>query len=125
MEIALAGCTLDSFEWGFSVNLAFSAGWEVRIEGRFGLRTPHAGVMVDPATYYGREIASPALAALVGRAVEAAEVSRSGLLAITFDRGPALTVGPDDEYESWTVAGPGGVKVICGPGGEVTSWPAG
>jgi hypothetical protein len=59
------------------------------------------------------------LTALLERVVDAAEVSQPGALVLTFEGGFVLTVGPDGDYESWTVAGPAGVKLIRQPGGEI------
>jgi hypothetical protein len=122
VKIALAGSRLNSLECDYTVNLLFSDEWEVRIETLFMLRTPDELMTVDPSVNAERGVVL--LTALVGRKVDEAEVSQSGELVLIFEGGSVLTIGPDDDYESWTVAGPAGVKLICQPGGEVAVWSA-
>jgi hypothetical protein len=59
---------------------------------------------------------------LVGQETSLAEVDEAGWLWIDFAGGGRLLVGPDDSFEAWTVSGPDGFKVVCGPGGELSSW---
>ena len=121
-KIAVAGNRLNSFDCEYTVNLIFSGGWEVRIETLFHLRTPNGIITVNPSVDAEGHVVF--LTALIGQAVDVAEVGRSGALALTFEGGSVLTAGPDDDYESWTVAGPAGVKLVCQPGGEVAVWSA-
>jgi hypothetical protein len=64
---------------------------------------------------------APMLQLLKQEVTEAVEAE--GILTMTFGDGFTLEALPDDEYESWTVAGPDRV-VQCLPGGEIqiASW---
>jgi len=41
---------------------------------------------------------------------------------IDLDGGARLLVEADPPYEAWTVAGPGGMKVVSLPGGGLSVW---
>lgn len=57
-----------------------------------------------------------------GRTVKSAATDESGGLLVSFADGTHVHVGSDEEYESWALAGPGGMKVVCMPGGELAVW---
>ena len=61
---------------------------------------------------------------LVAGSVASATADSEGMLRIALDDGARLIVAPDPQFEAWTVAGPDGFKVVCGPGGELSSWSA-
>lgn len=33
-----------------------------------------------------------------------------------------MTVVADERFEAWTIAGPGGLTIVCLPGGELAVW---
>lgn len=47
--------------------------------------------------------------------------AEDGVLRLRFEGGFTLEALPDNQYESWTVAGPNGVTQ-CLPAGEIGSW---
>jgi hypothetical protein len=122
MKIELAGIRLEMVEFDYTMRLAFSGGWEVRVETPFQLSTRAGATSVDPGE--DAERGGPLMAALSGRAVDEAHVSESGVLTLNFDEGTVLTIQPDSDYEAWTVAGPKGQKLVSLPGGEVATWSA-
>jgi len=49
----------------------------------------------------------------------AARVGALGYLTLTFDNGSEIRAGPELDFESWTVSGPGNLDLFCLPGGPV------
>jgi hypothetical protein len=45
-----------------------------------------------------------------------------GRLALTFANGFAVSVDPDDHYESWQINSEDGLLIVCTPGGDLTIW---
>src|SRR4051794_30183358 len=70
----------------------------------------------------GRDTDSPAVAQLPGQVVSLARADESGGLRIESVGGTGLLAMPDSNFEAWTVAGPDGLKVVCGPGGKLSVW---
>ena len=70
----------------------------------------------------GRHTDAPAVTQLSGQVVSLARADDSGGLRIEFVGGARLLAMPDSSFEAWTVAGPGRLKVVCGPGGELSVW---
>jgi hypothetical protein len=99
MDLGLTGRTVLAEDRGYTVGLLLSGGFELRIESA---RVPAdlAGLVIIGGTAEG------------------------GTLLVAFDDDTTMTVGPDPEFEAWTLAGPDGYKVVCGPGGELSVWPA-
>ena len=64
---------------------------------------------------------APALA-LLHMEVLSAVAFKSGVLRLVFSNAMHLTVRPDAQYEAWTIAGPGPMKCVCLPGGELAVW---
>lgn len=53
--------------------------------------------------------------------VSSAKVDDQG--ALTIELGALSLISPPDaRFESWQIAGSDGFRVICGPGGQLTSW---
>jgi hypothetical protein len=90
----------------------------VRIEGTFAILdqgrvhrlTPSAPKELGPAV------------GLFGQVVRSATASARGELEISFEDGRVLSVQPDARYEAWEIYGPGGMRAVCTPGGEVSVW---
>ncbi|PKV82631.1 hypothetical protein BX283_0071 [Streptomyces sp. TLI_146] len=59
---------------------------------------------------------------LFGRAVTEATAFKDGRLLVEFDQGARLTVAPDADFEAWNITGPGALRVVCMPGGELAIW---
>ncbi len=90
----------------------------IRLEGDFVLQEPGGEYPLSPAhpTALG-----PALSAL-GKTVATAKVYKDGCLEVHFADGSILSVKPDVAYEAWEIAGPGGLHVVCTPGGSLSIW---
>jgi hypothetical protein len=90
----------------------------IRIEGDFVVKGHDGEHRLSPAcpTALG-----PALSTL-GKAVTAAKAYKDGCLTVHFADGSIFTVKPDVAYEAWEIAGPGGLRVVCTPGGSLSIW---
>jgi Family of unknown function (DUF6188) len=54
------------------------------------------------------------------------EAYKDGRLRVHFAGGGRLAVEADPDYEVWTLTGPGGLRLVCLPGGDLAVWtPAG
>lgn len=90
----------------------------VRIEGTFAV-VEHGRVhRISPSA---PEELGPAVG-LFGQVVRSATASALGRLEVAFEDGRMLSVEPDARYEAWEIHGPGGMRVVCAPGGEVSVW---
>jgi Family of unknown function (DUF6188) len=59
----------------------------------------------------------------VGRTgVAEAWVMPSGALRMTFHDGSRMNVPACDGFEAWSLSASTGLRVVCGPAGEVTTW---
>jgi hypothetical protein len=59
---------------------------------------------------------------LLGDVVRSARTRDTGELEITFGSGSRLLVDADPDVESWAVAGPDGMLIVCVSRGEVAVW---
>ena len=118
----LAGRKLEYVRLGHAVVLSFSGRCQVVIETVVHLDGPGGPVDVEPG-----EHPSDILATLLGDVVRTARTRDGGELELTFGSGASLVVGVDADVESWALAGPGGVLIVCLAGGELAVWgdPAG
>jgi hypothetical protein len=119
VELGFAGEKLTGHELGFTVRLDFSGGYEVRVEAVFTVRTADGDHRVVPG---GDDGGGAVLDALTGRVVTVATADDAGGLRIDLDGGARVLAEADAEYEAWTVAGPGGMKVVSLPGGGLSVW---
>ena len=62
-----------------------------------------------------------ALLACLGRPVLDVDVS-GGSLTLRFSTEIGFRVDPDDEYEAWQISSDDGLRIVCAPGGEVSTW---
>lgn len=113
----LAGRKLEYVRLGHVVVLNFSGGLQVLIETPARLTGPGGRFDVEPG-----EKPSDVLAMLLGDVVTAARATDAGELRIAFGSGSELSVGVDVDFESWAVAGPGGLLIVCLAGGELAVW---
>ncbi|WP_250029537.1 DUF6188 family protein [Paractinoplanes maris] len=118
MDLGFAGQPVVGTEFGFTVAIRFGGGFELRVETPFALCVDGFDREVEP----GRHGDAPAVTQLTGHVVSLASADDSGGLRIDFAAGGRLTAGPDSSFEAWTVAGPHGFKVVCGPAGELSVW---
>jgi hypothetical protein len=118
MDLGFAGQAVVGTDFGYTVALEFGGGYEVRVESHFTLRIDGLDREIEP----GRDADAPAVAQLSGQVVSLARADDTGGLRIEFVGGARLLAMPDSNFEAWTLAGPGGLKVVCGPGGELSVW---
>lgn len=111
-------CRLD---YAFTLVIADDpeGSFEVRIEQPFVVTGSDGEVTLD-AEGDPQQMA-PALRVL-RRTVEQAIAFKDGGLELTFDDGTVLRVAADEDYEAWNIAGPGGLRVVSMPGGELAIW---
>ncbi|BBH66685.1 hypothetical protein ACTI_33700 [Actinoplanes sp. OR16] len=114
MDLGFAGREVVAQDFGYTVALTFSGGYEIRIETAFTLFESGRGREITPGEEGDAE--------LVGRVVESAAGDDRGGLRIDFGGGVRLIVPADDDFEAWTLAGPDGLKVVSTPGGELSVW---
>ena len=90
----------------------------IRIEGGFVFQEQGTTYQLSPAhpTALG-----PALST-IGKVVAAARAYKDGCLDLRFADGSTLLVKPDVAYEAWEIAGTGGLRVVCTPGGSLSLW---
>lgn len=121
MDLGLKGQVVTSQGFGYTVSFETDGGYELRIENDYTL-TAAAGILrFSPES--SNADARP-LTDLVGKLVESSETDTDGTLTLIFNNGSILRTEASKSYESWTVAGPDGYKVVCMPGGELAVWQA-
>jgi hypothetical protein len=113
----LGGRKLEYVRLGHAIVLGLSGGCQVLIETVTQLHGPGGRVDVEPG-----ENPSDILATLLGDVVRTACIRDTGELQITFRSGALLLVGVDADFESWAVAGPDGLLIVCLARGELAVW---
>jgi len=94
--------------------------WELRIEQPFWVTEPDGTEhLVVPEEAAHLDIV---LAAVLRATVEGASAFKDGHLELRLDGGTVLRVPPDEGFEAWTVTGPGGIRLVSLPGGELAIW---
>jgi Family of unknown function (DUF6188) len=68
--------------------------------------------------------AGPALACL-NKGIRGGTAFKDGRLELRFEDGLELRVQAGEDYEPWTLTGPGGLRVVSAPGGELSIWSPG
>ena len=121
MDLELDGQTITNHAFGYTLLLVTDAGFKLNIQNDCTLHTSTGSWNISPEALQAEF--DPALR-LTNHTISSATTDQSGTLNISFTDGHQLTVGPDAEYEAWTLAGPDGQKVVCLPGGELATWPA-
>ncbi|MFB9905095.1 DUF6188 family protein [Allokutzneria oryzae] len=100
-----------------ALTLLLSGGALITVESAAELSTPDGPVRLLP----DRQKVAPALA-LFGAKLTWEIIFRHGALHLGFDNGYHLTVEPDPRFEAWSATGPGELRVVCTPGGELATW---
>jgi hypothetical protein len=111
-------CTLD-----YRFGLNFYGGDDeaaIIVEGAFRL-LDNEDVLEMDATQPAE--LGPAFA-LVRRVVRTARATETGRLEVLFEDGSRLIVEPNEQFEAWEMYGPGGIRAICMPGGDIAIWNA-
>ena len=58
---------------------------------------------------------------LFGATVNSGVAFKTGTLRLVLGHFQ-LTVRADPQYEAWNVVGPGGIRIVCRPGGQLVIW---
>jgi hypothetical protein len=124
VPIELIGCHVDRTSFDYQVRLDFSAlgsdeGY--RVDAELVIETPFLFCGADGEWHEldpGTGAALAPILDLFRRTVTTVEIRTRGALHLTFDDGAQLNVGPDPQYDSWSLNGSGIKPVIVGPGGE-------
>jgi len=74
---------------------------------------------IDPELHRS---AAVGLIDLMGVRWSEAAVDSRGELRISFENGRSLVAASVPRYEAWVINGPGGLLVVCMPGGELAVW---
>jgi hypothetical protein len=119
MELGLEGQTVTQASADFTVSLSTDANYEVRIETDFSLHTPDGDLHLSLGT---GDVDETTFHPLLRQKVRSSVAEDTGTLVLAFGDGTGVRVEPDDAYEAWTIAGPGGQKIVCMPGGELAVW---
>jgi hypothetical protein len=120
MELPLAGQAVSRVAFDYAVTLWTDGGGELRVETPFTITGGGgAAVRVVPAAAAG---SAALLVGLLKINVETASVADDGTLRLRLAGGGTIEVGPDEQFEAWTFAGPKGEKAVCMPGGGLTTW---
>jgi hypothetical protein len=122
-DLPLGGCTVIqcSIDWGFTLRLAREADtFEIRVEQPFTFTTSAGEILTvqpeeDPTTL------GPVLT-ITRTSVVASHISSSGNLELCFADDSSMDVPPSADFEAWSLTGPHGLRIVCGPNGEITKW---
>lgn len=120
VDLGLQGQTLLSEHVEYSAVLNFSGKYMTRIESPFTLHLKNNDFEFSPEND-PPESFEP-VRELIGQTVTESVAEDSGTLRLAFANGASVIVEPDDDYEAWTVAGPGGMLIVCMPHGELAVW---
>ena len=109
-------CFLDS---AFGIELAApDCEMTIRIEGTFrlnGIDGEYKLSPVQPTTL------GPAFS-LFQKQIHTVIAHKDGRLDVEFSDGSRLSVEADADYETWEIAGSGGLQIVCAPGGRLSIW---
>lgn len=108
-----------SFDWAVTWVITTESGEiEIRVEQPFlfGRRNP---VLLEPV---GDPVHLVPVLSTVRDSIVRIEAFADGRLELEFGAGAVVAVAPSEEFEAWTVTGPGDVKLVSIPGGGVTVW---
>jgi hypothetical protein len=117
----LVGCAVHRTAFDFQVRLELvdeAEDGDARVDAELVVETLFRLRDAEGRSHDLRPATGTALApvlALFGRTVTAVRL-RSGTLALTFDDGAELSVGPNPAHESWWLTGHGIEPILVGPG---------
>lgn len=120
VNLRLHGRTIDTVSYGYLIRLGISGGYELQVESRMELKgSDGASVLVDADA-----TGSDQLSSLIGCSIVEAVAAEAGSLDVIASSDVRLHIGPGEDFESWTLTGPGGIRVVSLPGGELAKWGA-
>jgi hypothetical protein len=120
MDLGLRGKTVVSQQIEYAVAMYLTDGYFIRLDGPFTLLLQDQRFVITPDSDPPEQFDS--VRDLVGQVISESIVDESGVLSVSFDSGAKILSVPDGEYESWTMAGPGGRMVVSMPSGELAIW---
>lgn len=120
MTLDVAGHAVTGVTTEFVLDLHIDEGWVFQAESAIDITTGAGTVSTD-----GESLGEVQglLTALVGVVVTSFEVGTDGS-AVLVVGDTTLTARPDPDFESWNIVGPRKERIVCGPGGELTTWSA-
>ncbi len=120
--LPLAGRSVERVCIDFAVTLVITGGLELRIEQPFVIEGADGSeALLVPEGDPDRLAAAVTLAR---REVATAEAFKDGHLEIGFADGAHLEVPADEGFEAWELVGPGGLRTVSLPGGDLAVWRA-
>lgn len=119
MELALGGRHVVSVGMDGALVLITDRGDELRVESAFRIVAGDVAATIDPADAAGEDAT---LEPLRGE-ITAASAAADGTLELRVGT-TALSVPPDPDFEAWGLVCRDGARVVCMPGGGLTTWPA-
>ena len=118
-QLRVRDAVIDQCCFGYAVVLQLSEGaavWEIRIEQPFAATTfDGAEHLVVPEEDSRLQI----VLSMLRSTVESAEAIKDGHFVLRCSGGDILQIPPDEGFEAWTVVGPGGIRLVSLPGGEL------
>ncbi|WP_425455348.1 DUF6188 family protein [Allorhizocola rhizosphaerae] len=93
--------------------------FELRISSDFSYYSQTGRVNLDPED---RPEELGPIIHLARSCIVSANASSGGSLSISFADGSWIDVPASEEFEAWQLSGPGGLRVISVPGGELAVW---
>ncbi len=116
----VAGHAVTRVRTEFLLDVQIDGGWGFQAESTIEITTGGRTVAAQ-----GESLGEVRhlLAALVGTRVTSFEVGTDGTAVLVVGE-TTLTARPDPDFESWNVVGPLKERVVCGPGGRLTTWSA-
>jgi hypothetical protein len=90
-----------------------------RIEGEFTYKTDAQEYKLIP----GEDFTKLGVALdLFQKEIQSAIAYKNGILELTFNDNSKVIVNKDPDYEAWELAGPGSIKLVSLPSGELAVW---
>lgn len=120
MKLDLVGQLITEQFVDFALWLRTDGDYEIRIGNTFTIHTSDTDAKFTPESDGG--LNPPGMTSVLGQTVTKSTIDDSGELRIDFEGGAQLHAEPDKDYESWTIAGPHGLLIVCTPGGELAIW---
>lgn len=120
MRLAVVGSSVIRLCFDHALTILTSSYYEFRLETTSTFDLAGAGPVAFEPESPG-EVAAELLT-LLDMEVTDAVVDDSGLLRLQFGKNAELAIGAHDEYEAWTMNGPGGERAVCRPGGGISTW---
>ncbi len=116
----LNGRAILSYEYNYMISISFSGDYTLAIESDLTVHTAGQDIRLSPGT--DPNAGHQALSTLMGLTVLMVRTDPQTSLSLTFGDNSRLSIDPDPAFESWTLSGPTGERIVCMPGGELAVW---